>query len=470
MPEIIHGLQELFEFVNETQITGKFAEEPIQICQHNIYKYSPILTLPLESGDFQLIFPETQLEIAQQLNIPGLAEIHPYEGSLPNSIHTIRAKEGLGKSHYTTIFHPSENFDIEYLLAQFYLTYVNNYNLDLWYEPLKDLTLLDPSGNPFPAIPEAVLIPLTVDQVQIISDLHEKSSFGRYLGPVMNEIRSLASEIGPSLENLPAGLKPGDKFFWKLSTRSAKDSLYYKEQNLFAALSTKNPTSKPLRKCEASTALEIVSAMVGSSRVASDCKSFLQWNVHEQTKNPLKIVIQEWVDFPAEMEFRCFVYNGKMTAINQLCWSSYIPCLDQDKVLQEKILAATLVLFDSVKSKLPWNNYILDVIYDTTRDFAQICEFNPWGPYSCTGSQLFCWELDHDIIFRENPEKPVFRILKPGMKVVGQFDLYVDSSLWEKFSEEFLQEIRNTVACPCCRKSSYPKGFKLPETKLYCPC
>ena len=41
----------------------------------------------------------------------------------------------------------------------------------------------------------------------------------------------------------------------------------------------------------------------------------------------------------------------------------------------------------------------MDFIYDPELDKAQICEFNPWGPYSSTGSQLYSWELDKDILF-----------------------------------------------------------------------
>ena len=47
----------------------------------------------------------------------------------------------------------------------------------------------------------------------------------------------------------------------------------------------------------------------------------------------------------------------------------------------------------------------MDVIYDKEKDYSQICEFNPWGPYSCTGSQIHNWELDEAVSFCKNEEE-----------------------------------------------------------------
>ena len=233
-----------------------------------------------------------------------------------------------------------------------------------------------------------------------------------------------------------------------------------------------NTNKKPLRKCEALTAVDIISAMIGSSRVSSDCESYLQWKVNEQEKNPLKIVIQKWVEFPEEMEFRCFIFNGKITAINQLCWSTYIDYLDQDKDFQLKILKSIDDLHKFIKDDLPWNNYIMDIIFDKENNISQICEFNPWGPYSCTGSQLFSWELDEHVIFRslDDNDLPEFRILRPWMIVEDQFVLRVDTEIFKLFSDNFKQDLASCVQrCPCCRRKSDSKNFVLPPTRLYYP-
>ena len=470
---MINTLQGLFDVNRNDKEQDTKELGMLPICQHNIYKYSPIIvSFPNDKGEHDIILPESQLNSAKLLSINGLSEFSLFTGTIPK-VNDIKDIEGKGQKYYYATFKPSESYSIENLLEQFYLSYVNSFNLDIWYEPLKDIQLVDCKNNNYSIMPEAKLIELNHSQIERIAKLHQQSCYGKYLGPIMNEIREIAKELEPMFNNLPTGLKKGDKFFWKLTTRSAKDSWFYKEQNLFASLIKNSSSTKaPLRKCEASSALDVVSAMVGSSRVSSDCESYLAWKVNNENRNPLKIVIQHWQDFPEEMEFRCFVFNGKVTAVNQLCWSTYIDYLEQDKQFQENILKSIRVLHDSIKGKLPWNNYILDVLYDKERDISQICEFNPFGPYSCTGSQLFNWELDYKIIFNDiQPnEYPVFRILKPWMNVKEQFTLCFPKDLENEFDSSFKEHLSSIVQrCPCCRRKSDSKGFKLPPTTLYHP-
>ena len=194
--------------------------------------------------------------------------------------------------------------------------------------------------------------------------------------------------------------------------------------------------------------------------------------MERESKNPLKIVIQHWVEFPEEMEFRCFAFNGKITAINQLCWSSYIEYLDKYPAFQQQILDAIMALHEVVKEHLPWQNYIMDVIYHKDKDCAQICEFNPWGPYSCTGSQLFSWELDSAVILRDmqGDDSPVFRVLRPYMQVQEQFVLRLQKNTLLAISSKFWQSMERSVQrCPCCKRKSDPTDFSLPPTTLFYP-
>jgi len=103
--------------------------------------------------------------------------------------------------------------------------------------------------------------------------------------------------------------------------------------------------------------------------VYEDCKSYRQWKMKQEYKPPLVLVLQEWMTFPEEFEFRCFIYDGKLNAINQLCWSRYIPELEQDEALQERLVASVQRLQKAVHPLLPWQNYILDIIYNKV-DFS----------------------------------------------------------------------------------------------------
>ena len=468
----MQSLQEFFEYDGVVDST-EFYQEPIPICQHNIYKYLPFYIIETSTNKYKIILPETQKSVVELLCIEKLNNLQEFSDELP-SMDKIKQKEFANQKLYSIEFESTADFGMEELLAQFYLTYVNQFNFETWYEPLSNIVIESSTGKKFPVLPEAVLVPLNKEKIEIIAELHQSTAQGKYLNACMKEIRELSSDI--FMAKLPGQLNPGDRFFFKMNTRSAKDSWFYREQNLFSSIMLKNkeesgsggPTKKPLRKCEASTITEVISAMIGSERVTSDCNSYLQWKVPDENKPPLQVVIQEWVDFPPELEFRCFCYQGKITAINQLCWDKYIDYLDSDASLKNQIVTSVLTLNSLVHDLLPWKNYILDVIYDRENQIAQICEFNPWGPYSCTGSQLFSWELDSDILFSTSPDTPpVFRTLRPFMKVETQFCLFIKSPVF-KLAPSFEQLLARSVPrCPCCRRKTDPKNFVLPPTKLY---
>ena len=44
-----------------------------------------------------------------------------------------------------------------------------------------------------------------------------------------------------------------------------------------------------------------------------------------------------------------------------------------------KITAAATQMVEATHHLLPWEHYILDIIYNEEADTASICEYNPWG-------------------------------------------------------------------------------------------
>jgi len=235
---------------------------------------------------------------------------------------------------------------------------------------------------------------------------------------------------------------------------------------MFASIN-KNDSVTKLHPCQANNAQEVVSALAGSARIHADCQSYQQWKVKHEVKPPLYLVLQEWRDFKPEHEFRCFVFEDSLNAIGQLCWEKHIPDFE-DSSLREKIIESVIKLHTSIKGELPWKNYIMDVIYDVEKNYSQVCEFNPWGPYSCTGSQIHNWELDHNILYGINQRKegrtqPYFRRLLKGMLMIDHFDLYVPKEMGQ-FSAEFKDAIAEIQSrCVCCkRKARHPKVAPLP--------
>jgi len=224
-----------------------------------------------------------------------------------------------------------------------------------------------------------------------------------------------------------------------------------------------------LKRCQARNAIDIVSALISSSRTSSDCESYLKWKV--KSKPPLCLILQKWIDFPSKYELRCWVFEGVITAINPLAYPNYFPVFENENV-RESIINAALRLQKAVNEHLPWQNYILDIIYDDSTDSAIICEFNPWGPHSSTGSQLYSWQLDYDILFGLHMQreiqsgkqcKPDFRYIRKPMKVKEMFNLSFGKEYYKP--SEIFKATLDLIdhECPCCPRSGQEE---LPPTKL----
>jgi len=219
-----------------------------------------------------------------------------------------------------------------------------------------------------------------------------------------------------------------------------------------SAISNVEAAKEPLCRCQARTTRDIVSAMIGSERIAADCDAFLKWKVKPAKKQPLFLVLQPWARFPSKNEFRCWVFDGEVKAINPVAYAIHIPSLE-DASMRNAISDAAEEIVAATHARVPWKHYILDIIYDEMTGHASICEYNPWGPHSSTGSQLFSWELDRDTLFsppRPAHQRPEFRLLRPGMKMGSMFDLYLHRRYFEP-TDAFLQTVREAIQqCPCC--------------------
>ena len=55
-------------------------------------------------------------------------------------------------------------------------------------------------------------------------------------------------------------------------------------------------------------------------------------------------------------------------AINQLCWSTHIDSLLEDKKLVENIKSIALEINEKVKDFVPFENYIFDIVYGENKN------------------------------------------------------------------------------------------------------
>ena len=114
--------------------------------------------------------------------------------------------------------------------------------------------------------------------------------------------------------------------------------------------------------------------------------------------------------FPVEFEFRCFVHDGRLTAIAQYHCYDVFPVL-QDHALLIRV-GASIAHFHQLIApavSLACPSYVLDVIVCTDvpvrvaggADDLFACvvvALNPFGGHLSSGAALFDWERDADLL------------------------------------------------------------------------
>lgn len=414
------------------------------VCQHNLYKYIPFFPKQRPKKNIiTLYFPQEFEKIIISLTD---SKIRPSKKIMEKYSRTLEDfKKEMKKIEFDS------TSELNLFLEQFYLTYVNLFNFENWYPRLLQIQ----NESKFKFLQDSILCKFEEDELKFILSLSEKSNQGRYLNNVMHEIIEFSSKLKSKYEEQLKQLMNRDStFFFKLNTRSPKDSYYYKENLLFSSISSQ----KKLNQCEARTFVDVISALVGSERTTLDIKSYLDWKTKDRPS--MYLIIQKWIRFPSKYEFRTFVFEKKLTALNPICFKTFEQeYLDKD--FQTQLIDSILKLHHSIKNELPWNNYIMDIIYDINTKESIICEFNPFGPYSSTGSHIFSWELDKDILYGNNMknDQPVFRFPMEYHKFYGNFELKIPK--YFDITEKFLTDISKAQRCPCCKrildKSECPK-------------
>jgi hypothetical protein len=170
--------------------------------------------------------------------------------------------------------------------------------------------------------------------------------------------------------------KPGEFVFVKTSSRSAKDSPLATERfkqlysNYLAEL---EPVEKQSAENEQITCLlraafeclkmrnarEVIDSFIISERIYQDMMLATE---KQSTKNfKESFVIRQFIQIDVDMEFRGFVFNGKLTALSQYNYLIHSERLNNEKInVQQKILK---YFYETVVVKLAdrfHSNYIID--------------------------------------------------------------------------------------------------------------
>lgn len=113
-----------------------------------------------------------------------------------------------------------------------------------------------------------------------------------------------------------------------------------------------------------------------------------------------------------DYEFRCYVHDRKLTAISQYhCYCKFDALQDIDRV--EKIRTAIMNYHELVKDAFPVPSYVIDIHVNPDDYSCGVIELNPFGSAMSSGSGLFHWERDEDLLYgRSDLPVPAIRILK----------------------------------------------------------
>lgn len=198
-----------------------------------------------------------------------------------------------------------------------------------------------------------------------------------------SEGRDLTSHFQTVLDGL--GLTRQDKLFVRFGATSAKDSW-----GTLAGLPTMKPP--PLSP----NASQILHWLLTSSRVAG---RLLALSENFWTADPGEaLVIERWSPaLEARQEYRVFCNRGRVTAVCQNIWWEE---LENDQKYSTGFLDAILDLWKSVQPHISFDSCIMDIVMTHSEQTwtAKIVEFNSFGAHLNTGSNLFHWVHDAEIL------------------------------------------------------------------------
>lgn len=271
-------------------------------------------------------------------------------------------------------------------------------DLEAWYEVLKPYTF------------KTVFVPLEVEEARAMMKYYMEKPTERHSGEEV--LRDLENKIGDYMKKE----FHGESVFAKLSSRSPKDSQMCQDR---ALESVKQKLLAKGRKVDGNdvmiaimgssieglrldSAAEVMQCFLSSDRVCADdiplALSFAEklWTQH--------ICLREFVSIPTSHEFRCFVYDRKLTALSQYYVPAYFPEIEKDRVLD-----LVQKMFDEIKDICPLDppEYSIDLAVDVQRGRCYVIELNPFGKPDGmgTGTVLFSNKdpNDLDILFGKSP-------------------------------------------------------------------
>lgn len=269
---------------------------------------------------------------------------------------------------FTNINVPHDNLNVKYenMYIDFYKVYLRQYDYENWYNSdINDNQNMD-----------VKIIKISHNDVKILDEFAEK-----YFKKITNkDLEKISKKFIQEIDDVIQYFKKKNiiKFFVKLSGTSGK-----KDHELVPLFDTHD-------------IIKFISHYTFKSEYKKIYNKTYDINVH--------LIIMPWNDMfdNKKYEFRAFMYNNKLTCISQQVW------FDSHQYSKNE-LEHFKHIFLNFENKSILKNATIDLYIQN--DKIHVIEYNPFGPYSASGSSLFNWITDYDKIHNTN-DNIFFRYLK----------------------------------------------------------
>mgnify|MGYP000846706478 CR=1 FL=1 len=178
--------------------------------------------------------------------------------------------------------------------------------------------------------------------------------------------------------------------------------LHNKITNSVTLLNSKNGVFVRLYSLSPKSSVKCYNSKQVIELISSSARTI--WSLHNYEKNG--IMLREYVDMNNAYEFRLFVFGSVLRAISQYFCYVYFEELE-DNQKRQHIYNNIVSWFATIYKNISYEDYTVDILVSTND--IKIIEINSFGPGLLSGSSLFSWTKDYDILHFS--KKPVIRFV-----------------------------------------------------------
>ncbi len=195
----------------------------------------------------------------------------------------------------------------------------------------------------------------------------------------------------------------------KFSTRSPKDAVSISKED--ESLPVEIQIAKKIQKLCIRNGEEALSLLIRSQRIFSDISMYFQYRVPHSSSGSLNLILRDWVPCHQDHEFRCFVHNRSLTAISQYHCYSHFASLQHTGHVQ-RIRREIILFLSDVVDCFTIPSFVVDIVVHPHTYACSIIELNPFGRTLSSGSALYNWDKDFELLYGVHRQPPTMRILK----------------------------------------------------------